>query len=238
MPALPWTTELLARTRSLFLLKLLGTSAFITLFFIAYLHLLKNPLHPVLTMPLTAVDHAIGFQPFALSIYVTLWIYVGIPPAFFRRRADLVGYGLAAAGICATGLLIFLFWPTAVPVQPLDWQDYPGSGLLKGVDAAGNACPSLHVATALFSGLWLHRLLKEIGAPRAVILMNILWCAAIAYSTLATKQHVFLDVAAGALLGWAGAWLSIVRYDGRCRQPAPEPPRMEPASPGFPTRAP
>lgn len=220
MPAPSWTTELLARARRLFLLKLLGTSAFITLFFIAYLHLLKNPIYPVVTMPLTAVDHVIGFQPFALSIYATLWVYVGIPPAFFRLRGDLVSYGLAAAGVCATGLLIFFFWPTAVPSQPLDWQDYPGSALLKGIDAAGNACPSLHVTTALFSGLWLHRLLKEIAAPRVLLLANILWCAAIIYSTLAIKQHVFLDVAAGALLGWAGAWLSITRYGSRRLRPA------------------
>ena len=29
---------------------------------------------------------------------------------------------------------------------------------LKSMDASGNACPSLHVATAVFSGIWLHHL--------------------------------------------------------------------------------
>jgi membrane-associated phospholipid phosphatase len=32
-------------------------------------------------------------------------------------------------------------------------------------------------------------------------ILNGLWCLAIIYSTLATKQHVALDAAAGAVLG-------------------------------------
>ncbi len=77
---------------------------------------------------------------------------------------------------------------------------------MKSVDAAGNACPSLHVAFAIFTALWLARLLREVMAPLAVRLFNAGWCAAIIYSTLATKQHVAVDVFAGTTLG-AGAAL-------------------------------
>jgi hypothetical protein len=75
-----WVAQLLHRVRYLFWLKLLGISAFMWLFFIAYFHLLRNPVRPVLQMPLTTLDHAIGHQPWAFWAYVSLWVYVGIAP--------------------------------------------------------------------------------------------------------------------------------------------------------------
>ena len=80
---------------------------------------------------------------------------------------------------------------------------------LKNMDASGNACPSLHVATAIFSGLWLHHLLRHFGAPTWILLFNWLWCIGIIYSTLATRQHVAVDVSAGLVLGGMAAWLSL-----------------------------
>ena len=67
------------------------------------------------------------------------------------------------------------------------------------------------MATAVFSGIWLHHLLRGIGAPLWATIVNMLWCAGIVYSTLATRQHVTVDVVAGALLGVIPAFLS-VRY--------------------------
>jgi membrane-associated phospholipid phosphatase len=79
---------------------------------------------------------------------------------------------------------------------------------LKGVDASGNACPSLHVATAVYAAFRLNWQIAALGLPRGVSRANVLWCVAIAYSTMATKQHVAVDVAAGAALGVAFAILS------------------------------
>ena len=81
--------------------------------------------------------------------------------------------------------------------------------MLQGVDASGNACPSMHVAVAIFSALWVERMLRGAGAPRALRWLNAAWFAAIAYSTLAIKQHVVLDVVAGAALGIAFVWPSL-----------------------------
>jgi len=64
-----------------------------------------------------------------------------------------------------------------------------------------NACPSLHVAFAVFAAAGLARELRAIGAARWLRALSILWCVGIVYSTLATRQHVVLDVVAGALLG-------------------------------------
>jgi len=69
------------------------------------------------------------------------------------------------------------------------------------MDATGNACPSLHVATAVFSCLWLHWRIPSIGLGSKARLLNIFWCFAISYSTLAIKQHVAIDVLAGSAMG-------------------------------------
>jgi len=182
---------------------------FIGLFFAAYFYLLKVPAYPTTVMPVILLDHLIGFQPLALPLYISLWVYVSLPPLLLATRRELYGYGLAMAGTCLAGLIVFHFWPTAVPAAEIDWALYPGVDFLKNMDASGNACPSLHVATAVFSGIWLHHLLRRFGAPRWILSVNWLWCIGIVYSTLATRQHVAVDVLAGLLLGALVANLSL-----------------------------
>ena len=184
---------------------------FIAVFFGAYFYLLKNPAFPTTKMPFTAMDRLIGFYPPALPLYISLWVYVSLPPLLLATRSELYRYGLAMAGTCLTGLAIFYFCPTAVPLADVDWTAHPGVDFLKNIDASGNACPSLHVATALFSGLWLHHLLRRFSGPHWLLGLNWLWCVGIVYSTLATRQHVAIDVAGGLVLGGLAAGLSLRR---------------------------
>lgn len=190
-------------------LKSIGTMLFISLFFGAYFYLLNGPAYPTTVMPVIFLDRLIGFQPLALPIYLSLWVYVSLPPLLLATRRALYGYGLAMAGMCLAGLIVFYFWPTAVPAANIDWAQYPGVDFLKAMDASGNACPSLHVATAVFSGIWLHHLLRRFGAPLWILIFNSTWCSGIVYSTLATRQHVAVDVLAGLALGVLGAYLSL-----------------------------
>ena len=182
---------------------------FISVFFGAYFYLLKNPAYPTTVMPFTWLDRLIGFQPLAMPLYISLWVYVSLPPLLLATRSELYGYGVAIAGTCLAGLIVFYFWPTAVPAADIDWALYPEVDFLKHMDASGNACPSLHVATALFSGFWLHHLLRRIGGPQWLCLFNWMWCIGIIYSTLATRQHVAVDVAGGLVLGGLASWLSL-----------------------------
>jgi len=190
-------------------LKGIGTTLFIGLFFGAYFYVLKAPVYPATVMPITALDRLIGFQPLALPVYLSLWVYVSLPPALLATRRELYGYGLAMAGTCLAGLFVFYFWPTVVPAAHIDWARYPGVDFLKNMDASGNACPSLHVATAIFSGIWLHHLLRRFGAPLWIRSFNWTWCIGIVYAALATRQHVTVDVLAGLLLGMLAAYLSL-----------------------------
>jgi membrane-associated phospholipid phosphatase len=200
-PGSAWKREVAVRVRAHFGLKVTGISAFMWLFFVGYFHVLRHPAFPVQQMPLTAIDELIPFQPAALWVYVSLWLYIGIPPGLALTLRSLIAYGLWAAALCITGLACFHFWPTAVPAQAVDVARYPAFAVLQGVDAAGNACPSLHVATAMFTAIRLGRQLRDLRVPPALGWLNAAWFVAIAYSTLAIKQHVLIDVLAGALLG-------------------------------------
>ena len=205
----PWYRQAVAAIPRHLVLKSLGTTVFISVFFLAYFYVLRHPAYPPTVMPVTRLDRLIGFEPLALPLYLSLWVYVSLLPLFFSARRELYRFGLSMALMCAFGLLVFYFCPTAAPVPEIDWTQYPDVVFLKTIDASGNACPSLHVATALLSGVWFHQLLRRFGAPLWIVLLNWSWCIAIVYSTLAIRQHVAVDVAAGLVLGAVAAWLSL-----------------------------
>jgi membrane-associated phospholipid phosphatase len=52
-------------------------------------------------------------------------------------------------------------------------------------------------------------LLRRIGTPLWILIINGMWCIGIVYSTLATRQHVAVDVLAGIVLGGLAAYLSL-----------------------------
>ncbi len=205
----PWYRQAAAAISRHVVLKSIGTPLLIGLFFGAYFYLLKQPAYPTTVMPITLLDRLIGFQPLALPLYLSLWVYVSLPPALLATRRELYGYGMAMAGTCLAALIVFYFWPTAVPAADIDWARYPDVAFLKSMDASGNAFPSLHVATAVFTGIWLHHLLRRFGAPPWILIFNWAWCIGIVYSALATRQHVAVDVLAGLVLGVLAATLSL-----------------------------
>jgi membrane-associated phospholipid phosphatase len=205
-PPMTWTGDIARRLRLQWFWKAVGLTGFMWIFFTLYFHLLRHPAQAVLVMPLTALDRAIPFQPAAFVGYASLWLYVGLPAALMLSLRELFFYGLWIGTLCLTGLACFYFWPSAVPAYDFaaaaahSGATHPGIQLLQGVDAAGNACPSLHVATATFSAMWMHKLLRATGAKPLWLLLNAAWLVLIVYSTLAIKQHVVWDVLAGLLL--------------------------------------
>jgi len=206
-----WLRRLIVRLGAYWYLKLPGIGGFIALFFVAYFWTLRSPLFPVTTVPVIFLDRLIPFEAGSLPLYLSLWVYVSLPPALLDDRRELVGYGLAAAAVAAAGLGIFLFFPTTISLPDIDWSLYPAFAFLKGIDASGNACPSLHAAFAVFSAIWLDRILRGVNGGSIFRIINVCWCVGILYSTLATKQHVALDLFAGVVLGAAGAALKVSR---------------------------
>lgn len=152
--------------------KILGTTLDLTGFFVLYFWVLNHPLRLVTLVPLTAVDQWVGFWPGALPLYLSLWLYVSLAPALLVVRRELVSYGLATMGLSLVGLGLFYVWPTTVPRPDIDWSQHPGLVFLKSADASGNACPSLQVAFAVFTAIWLGRLLPQPGAGRLIRLFT------------------------------------------------------------------
>jgi hypothetical protein len=221
LPAGGWVAELWLRLRRLFILKFLGISGVIALFFVGYFHVMRHPVHTVTVMPLTALDALVPFQPSMVFPYLSLWLYVGIAPGLLLTVRQLLVYGLWAGALGLTGLALFYGWPTAVPPMQVDADGSMWFGLLRGIDASGNACPSMHVAFAVFSAAWLAHMLRIARVPAALHTLNLAWLLAITWSTVAIRQHVVLDVIAGTLLGAVFAWLSL---RGRAPAAMPSPP--------------
>jgi membrane-associated phospholipid phosphatase len=194
------------------LLKCIGITLFISLFFIAYFYVLNHPASPATIIPLTFLDRLISFQPLALPIYLSLWVYVVMPPIIIIKLDELYAFTISVALMSIVGLLIFYIWPTAIPVSEIDWAQHPSISFLKSVDAAGNACPSLHVATAVFSGGWLDYIFRRIKVPSWLRIINVVWGIAIIYSTIATRQHVALDAVGGLVLGGVAIQLAAYRF--------------------------
>ncbi len=198
----PWHAELLARCLKLWFFKSTGTTIFMVLFFLGYFYVQRMPIYPVTTMPTAGLDDFIGFWPPAFYLYASLWLYTSLVPALQPTFMQLVGYGCAIGSLCLSGLGIFFFFPTAVPFSAsAAWFNDSSTALLRQIDLAGNACPSLHVATAVFTATCLHTILRELRCPTWVKASNWVWCLLIVYSTMGIKQHVMWDVLAGTALG-------------------------------------
>ena len=179
-----------------------------SLFFITYFHLLDQPGGNPTVMPESVVDRWVGFEPWFFYLYASLWLYVSLVPAIMPDRKTLVRYGIAIGLVCLAGLAVFYFYPTRIERDPALWANHPQFAWLSAVDSSGNAFPSLHVASALFSAYWLDRSIRALAMPVVVRWLSALWAVGIIYSTLAIAQHVMWDVVGGVALAAFGLMLS------------------------------
>jgi PAP2 superfamily len=182
-------------------LKSVATASYMAVFFYAYFAILHSPQFPVVVMGTTSIDAWIPFWPSSFYAYASLWVYTSLVPALQPNFSRLLVYGFGIGSVCLTGLAFFFFFPTAVPYASADWFNDPALVVLRQLDMTGNACPSLHVASAIFTAVCLNRQLVSMNCPTWLKTASWVWCACIVYSTLAIKQHVLWDVLAGVPLG-------------------------------------
>jgi hypothetical protein len=208
-----WLAELTLRARKSLIVTIVGTSALTAVFFAGYFYIQTHPLRTAYEMPLTRIDLLVPFQPGLLIIYLSLWVYLGAGPGLQPNSAEIARYAGWISALGTIALLIFWAWPTRTPAFSTPTH-FPGITTLHHVDMTGNACPSMHVAAAIFTALRVNYVFERTGAPLPARLFNGVWFVAIAYSTLAIRQHVVWDVVAGALLGTFFASASL-RCQGR-----------------------
>ncbi len=144
--------------------------------------------------PHLPLDAVITFTPVAIWIYLSqfglLLCAVWYAPNAVSRSVTL--YSMLLVTLVST--LIFIVFPTVLERNVIE-SDALTALLWRGLylaDVPGNCFPSLHAALATLAvfPLWQRGRALKVVAP--------LWAGAVIYSALATKQHVILDVVAGA----------------------------------------
>jgi membrane-associated phospholipid phosphatase len=192
--------------------KALLSISMITIFFLIYFYFLEHNFFEVTTIPETWIDELIPFEPIFFYAYVSLWVYLSLSMAIIKNKKEFKSYLLYLAVLGTMAILFYLFFPTTI-IQDIHAPKDNILHIIKDIDMAGNAFPSMHVASSLFAFIWLNRHLENMKAPRFLKLLNALWFLTIVYSTMAIDQHLFIDVVGGVLLGLPISILAIKKLN-------------------------
>jgi membrane-associated phospholipid phosphatase len=196
-------------TLPLFLTKKTKYAAGIVLALVAsviYMATNHFPIFEPRELPFWEIDRAVPFLPWSVLIYVSEYIFFPTVYIVCRNMDNLNKYLYSFFATQSISCLIFLFWPTIYPRElfPVPSDVNP---LLAGIwtwlretDAPTNCLPSLHVSTVYLSA---YIFLDE---QREKFPFFIIWGTLIAFSTLPTKQHYFVDIIAGWALSVAAYW--------------------------------
>ena len=169
----------------------------------AYLVTQRVIVFPPRTVPTILIDRVIPFNPAWVWGYVSLYLLTPIAPLLTDDRADLWRYTRGLMLCFAVGCACFVLFPVAGPrpsIAPPNWL----YGQIASLDRPYNAFPSLHAACAVYSVVFGQIVWRDSSRSRLRVgLLTAAWCwvAIILYSTIATRQHYFIDLVPGSLLG-------------------------------------
>jgi membrane-associated phospholipid phosphatase len=192
----------LLRERALSELKLkLGLTVILNLcFYVPYGLVQRHLIFAPTQMLPTFLDRWIPFFDQAVWVYLSIILLLPAGPLLMSRRDQLLRYGAGMLLIECIACSVFLFWPTWC-ARPAAAETSALYQVLVSMDAPLNACPSLHAAFAVFSGLVAARIFCELRLPRSWRFGIGAWTGLILLATLLTKQHTLPDILAGSALG-------------------------------------
>lgn len=173
-------------------------------FYIGYPLLQRHHLGEPMLIPPSAVDRLVPFLPGTAWLYLSLVLYLPLAPMLMTTSAALRRYGCCALAITTVGYVFFFFLPTTM-TRPPPPDGHALYSWLAATDLALNEFPSLHAAYTVFTAIVLARMLREYRAAPVWRIANLIWAVAIVATTLTTRQHVFVDILGGTLLGSAAA---------------------------------
>jgi membrane-associated phospholipid phosphatase len=172
------------------------------LVYVPYYLLQRHPVFQPTVMPLSFCDRLIPFVDRAVWLYLSIYLLMPIGPYLMARRQEILRYAKGVVLIGAIADLIFFFWPTLCP-RPATGGATAAYRLLTVIDNPSHAFPSLHAAFAVYSALCATQVLRELGGRTIWRSAIWFWAFSIFVATLLTKQHVIVDLAAGAAIGFA-----------------------------------
>jgi membrane-associated phospholipid phosphatase len=191
-------------------IKVLLGGAMTAAFWSGYFLLERLPKVSATEMPQLPIDRLISFQPEAASLYASQFVTVPLVFWLITSRRQLLTCCKGMALMVSGSFIIFYFWPTSVArPEALAGRHY-FYDLIAHCDLPRNACPSLHAGFGVFTAGCACDVFPGWKLNRWFIGAVWLWTAAVLVSTLLIKQHVFLDLLAGTILG-AVSWLSTRR---------------------------
>jgi membrane-associated phospholipid phosphatase len=187
-------------------IKVLGGGIVTAMFWFGYFFIGQTHTFPVFQMPITAIDRLIPFQPAAAFFYLSqfftmplvLWLMVS------RRQIMSCCFGLAL--LIGVSFAVFFIWPTSITRPETILGQHPLYDLIASHDLPRNACPSLHAGFGVFIAGYACEVFRGWPFRRCLVGAVWLWTGAVLISTLLVKQHVFLDLVAGGILGTT-SWL-------------------------------
>jgi len=159
------------------------------------------------------VDETWPFWPAAAGIYLTITPMLLLAPFVLRDLASLLPLYVTLMLETAIAAACFLLLPVDGPATDCCEGTVSGA-LFRVADAMNlerNCFPSLHVAFACTAALAFAPRASRAGAVSLHV-----WAAAVAMSTLVTKQHFLVDVVAGYALALA-CWRFSKRWAARPR---------------------
>lgn len=194
--------SLIGRFKSELRLKLFLLVALNVIVWTPYIMLQRIHFFEPTEMPLSFLDRAVPFIPSAVWIYFSIYALMPIGPFLMNNREHIFRYSFGVVAISAFAAFIFFFWPT-ICLRPSAPAADPLYRALISIDRPSHAFPSLHAAFAVFSCLCVVEVGRGLGWNRSRQIGFIMWTALILIATLATRQHVLVDVVAGSILGFA-----------------------------------
>lgn len=149
-------------------------------------------------IPRLPLDDLVPLNPTWALFYGALYLFLIVLPVVAVRQDDHIRRTVwAYLMVWVLAYVCFLAYPTVAPRPPeVIGEGFGVWGLqvLYSADTPYNCFPSLHVAHSFVSALTCYRLHRRMGI--ALVIAALL----VGLSTLYTKQHYVLDVAAGILL--------------------------------------
>lgn len=148
----------------------------------------------------TVIDEYIPLWTPFLIIYVSYYVLLVFTYTYLvgRRKFELLKVTLAAAIICyLTAYLFYWFFQNGVDrpiIENSNIFDVTYTWINSWL-APFNAFPSLHVATSVICAISFYK------AKSTIFKQVLVWALLICSATVLTKQHYFLDVPAGMILG-------------------------------------
>ncbi len=185
--------------------RVLAVTAMVVFNTLLYLWINAHPTRPPTTLPLTPLDHALGWHAWTIWPY---WLLLVINPFFavcIRESRLLLATLRSYVVAMGINIAFWLAWPTHLPRQPLPESLEPWTAaawrLLLALDEPNTCFPSGHIT--------IPTVVMFAFAAQYPPARRWIWLVALLFpSIITTGQHYALDLFAGMLTAAAGIALA------------------------------